>query len=281
MQKLGFVAVALAALAISGCGGGGSSTPAVTPTTTPATPTPSPAPTPGQVTVAYTTTFGASGSAANAQNVAFLAPTQTASVTVAQANYTGSFAAASSCAQVTVTPATSTTGAFTVTAADAATTGCTVTFTGSTTTTGTLAATVAKPSGVALRWYTPNYLTQSPPVPISAGPINLVGTGATFASVLAISEANYVGGFPAAKVVVSAGCTGFATVAAASTTPTGLPTAAPGSSLVYYTVTGVASVNTAGGCTVTATDSYVPLSGPTNPPVSIGVSITTSSGTFQ
>jgi len=202
-------------------------------------------------------------------------------VTVAQANYTGSFTAASSCAQVTVTPATSTTGAFTVTAADAATTGCTLTFTGSTATTGTLAATVAKPTGVALRWYTPNYLTQSPPLPIAAGPINLVGTGATFSSILAISEANYVGGFPAAKVAVSAGCTGFATVVANATTPAGLATAAPGSSLVFYTVTGVAAVATVGGCTVTATDSYVPLSGPTNPPVSIGVSITTNSGMFQ
>ncbi len=260
MKNLGFVGIAIAALAVSGCGGGGSSTPAA-PVATP-TAGPTAAPTPGQVTVAYTTTFGVSGSAANASNIAFLAPTETAAVTAAQANYTGSFTAASSCAQVTVTPATSTTGAFTVTAADAATTGCTVTFTGSTTTTGTLAATVAKPSGVALRWYTPNYLTQSPPLPIAAGPINLVGTGATFSSILAISEANYVGGFPAAKVVVSAGCTGFATVVANTATPAGLAAAAPGSSLVFYTVTGVAPVNTTGGCTVTATDSYVPLSGP-------------------
>jgi hypothetical protein len=169
-----------------------------------------------------------------------------------------------------------------VTAADAATTGCTVTFTGSTTTTGTLAATVAKPTGVALRWYLPNYLTQSPPVPQSAGPINLVGLTSLFSTVLAISENNYVGGFPAAKVVVSAGCTGFATVVADTTTPTGLPTAAPGSSLVYYTVTGVAAVLTTGGCTVTASDSYVPLAPATpNPSATIGVEITTVTGVFQ
>lgn len=279
MKNLGFVGIAIAALAVSGCGGGGSSTPAAQ---APVATTPAPAATPGPVTVAYTTTFGVNGSAASASNIGFLAPTQTAAVTAAEANYTGSFTAASSCAQVTVTPATSTTGTFTVTAADAATTGCTVTFTGNTGSgTGTLAATVAKPTGVALRWYTPNYLTQSPPLPIAAGPINLVGTGATFSSILAISEANYVGGFPASKVAVSTGCTGFATVVANATTPTGLATAAPGSSLVFYTVTGVAAVATAGGCTVTATDSYVPLTGPTTAPATIGVSITTNSGTFQ
>lgn len=282
MKNLGFVGIAIAALAVSGCGGGGSSTPAGPVATATPTTGPTAVPTPGQVTVAYTTTFGVSGSAANASNIAFLAPTETAAVTAAQANYTGSFAAASSCAQVTVTPATSTTGAFTVTAADAATTGCTVTFTGSTTTTGTLAATVAKPTGVALRWYLPNYLTQSPPVPQSAGPINLVGLTSLFSTVLAISENNYVGGFPAAKVVVSAGCTGFATVVADTTTPTGLPTAAPGSSLVYYTVTGVAAVLTTGGCTVTASDSYVPLAPATpNPSATIGVEITTVTGVFQ
>jgi hypothetical protein len=278
MKNLGFAAVAVAALAIAGCGGGGSSTPAApSPTATPTV-----APTPGQVTVAYTTTFGVTGSAANASNIAFLAPTETAAVTVAQANYTGSFAAASSCAQVTVSPASSATGAFTVTAADAATSGCTITFTGNATSTGTLAASVAKPSGVALRWYTPQSLIQSPPVPQSATPINLVGLGATYSAVLAISEANYVGGFAANKVVVSAGCAGFATAVADATPPPPLPTAVPGSSVSYYTVTGVAAVATTGGCTVTATDSYVPLApGTPNPSAAIGVEITTNTGTFQ
>jgi hypothetical protein len=280
MKNLGFVGLTVAALAVTGCGGGGSSsTPAVAPT---ATAGPTAVPTPGQVTVAFTTTFGVNGSAANASNIGFLAPAETAAVTVAQANYSGSFTAASSCAQVTVSPATSTTGAFTVTAADTATTGCTVTFTGNATSTGTLAATVAKPSGVAMRWYLPNYLTQSPPVPQSAGPINLVGTTSLFATVLAISEANYIGGFPASKVVISPGCTGFATVVANATPPTGLPTAAPGTSVVYYTVTGTNAVLTTGGCTVTATDSYVPLAPATpNPSATIGVEITTVTGVFQ
>ncbi len=280
MKNLGFVGLAVAALAVTGCGGGGNATPA--PTAAPTT-APTAAPTPGQVTVAYTTTFGVTGSAANASNIAFLAPTQTAAVTAAQANYTGAFTAASSCAQVTVTPASSATGAFTVTAADAAAAGCTVTFTGATGAgTGTLAATVAKPAGVVLRWYTPNYVTQLNPLPQSAGPINLVGLGSLFMATLQISEANYITGFPAAKVVTAAGCTGFATVAATTGVPTGLPTAAPGSSVVYYTVTGVAAVLPAGGCTVTATDSYVPLApGTPNPSAAISVEITTVSGVFQ
>jgi hypothetical protein len=236
------------------------------------------APTPGAVVLSYTSTFGASGTAPGA--LPFLAPTQTASLTASEANYTGSFSAASSCAAVTVTPATSTTGAFTATAAGPAATGCTITVTGSTGITNTLAATVPTPAGVQMRWYLPNYAVTSAPVPQAASPINLVGTGATFASILAISEQNYVGGFAPAKVTTSAGCAGFAT-AAAATTPAGLPTAAPGSSLVYYTVTGVAAVNTAGGCTVTAADSYVPLTGPVNASASIGVAITTVSGVFQ
>ncbi|HEV8019916.1 MAG TPA: hypothetical protein VGP41_01560 [Candidatus Lustribacter sp.] len=280
MKNLGLVGFAIAALAVSGCGGGGSSSaPAPAPTTAPTA-----APTPGQVTVAYTTTFGAAGTAANAQNIAFLAPTQTAAVTVAQANYTGSFTAASGCAQVTVAPATST-GAFTVTAADATAPTCTVTFTGNApASTGTLVATVPKPGGVVLRWYTPQYSQQSPPVPQAQGPINVVGLGALFAPILAISEQNYVGGFAASKIVSSAGCAGppvFATIAANGTVPVGLPTAAPGVSLVYYTVTGVTAVLPSGGCTIGATDSYVPLTGPANPTVSIGVEITSGSGVFQ
>jgi hypothetical protein len=281
MKNLGFVGVAIAALAVSGCGGGGGSTPAAPAASATTAPPVAPA-TPGQVTVAYTTTFGVNGSAANANNIAFLAPTETATVTVAQANFTGPFTAASSCAQVTVTPASSATGAFTVSAADAASAGCTVTFTGNVAaSTATLASTVARPSGVALRWYTPQSLIQSPPVPQSASPINLVGTGTTLAAVLAISENNYIGGFPAAKVVVSAGCTGFATVTLAATPPSPLPTAAPGNTVVYYTVSGAAAL-LVGTCTVTATDSYVPLApGTPNPSAAIGVEITSSTGTGQ
>lgn len=158
-----------------------------------------------------------------------------------------------------------------------------MTFTGAATAAAaTLAATVAKPAGVVMRWFAPGYQAQLNPLPQAAGPINLVGLTSLFAAVLQISENNYVTGFPAAKVVTSAGCTGFATTAVNATVPTGLPTAAPGQSVVYYTVTGVAAVLPAGGCTVTATDSYVPLApGTPNPSVAIGVSITTVSGVFQ
>jgi hypothetical protein len=275
MKKFGFVGIAIAALAVSGCGGG-SSSPAPAPAA--ATPTPTPAP-PGPVSLTYTSTFGAAGTAP--APLAFQAPTQTASLTATETGYTGSFTAASSCAQVTVTPASSATGAFTATAADAATTGCTITVTGAATgTPATLAATVLKPAGVVLRWYTPNYLTQSPPIPISSGPINLIGLGTLFASILQISEQNYVSGFAAANVVTT-GCAGFATIAPVAT-PTGLPTTAPGSSMTYYTVTGVNAVTTASGCFVGASDSYVPLApGTPNPQATIGVSITTSTGTFQ
>ena len=284
MKNLGFAAVAVAALAIAGCGGGGTSTPAVTSTTSPTT-APTVAPTPGPSHRGlYDHLRRERLGGERQQYPPFWRRRKRRPSRWPRSNYTGSFAAASSCAQVTVTPATSTTGAFTVTAADAAAAGCTVTFTGNATSTGTLAATVARPSGVALRWYLPNYLTQSPPVPQSAGPINLVGLGSVFATVLAISENNYVGGFPAAKVAISAwAAPGSATLAVANTTtPTGLPTAAPGTSLVYYTVTGAATVLTTGGCTVTATDSYVPLApGTPNPSVAIGVEITTVTGVFQ
>ncbi|MGA2391968.1 MAG: hypothetical protein ABSH03_01290 [Candidatus Lustribacter sp.] len=238
--------------------------------------TPSPTP-PGTLAVAYSSAanFGVSGAAPAA--LAFTAPTETATLTATQANYTGSFGASSNCASVTVAPATSATGVFTATAVAPVATGCTITVTGATGTTAVaIASTVPTPGGTVLRWYTPNYLTQSPPLAIAAGPINLVGLGATFASVLAISEQNYIGGFTAANIVASAGCTGFATKTADATVPTGLPTAAPGTSLVYYTITGVAAVNTTGGCTITATDSQTtPSAG------SIGVSITTVTGTFQ
>ncbi len=277
MKNLGFAAVAIAALAIAGCGGGGSSTPA--------TPTPAPtaAPTAGALAVAYSSaaTVGVSGAAPAA--LAFTAPTETVTLTATQSGNTTGYGATSSCAQVTVTPATSTTGVFTATAVAPAAAGCTITVTGATGTASVaIASTVPTPTGVALRWYLPNYQTQSPPVPQSAGPINLVGLTSLFATQLAISENAYVGGFPASKVVVSAGCTGFATVVADATPPPGLPTAAPGSSLVYYTVTGTAAVLTTGGCTVTATDSYVPVAPATpNPSASIGVEITTVTGVWQ
>jgi len=132
---------------------------------------------------------------------------------------------------VTVTPATSTTGVFTATSVAPAAAGCTVTITGATGTTAVaVTSTVPAPGGVILRWYTPNYVTQSPPVPVTSGPINLIGLGALFASVLQISEQNYIGGFAPANVKTSAGCAGvppFATIAANGTVPTGLPRPPP------------------------------------------------------
>ena len=277
MKNLGFVGIAIAALAVSGCGGGGSSTPAA-----PAA-TPTAAPTPGALAVAYSTaaTAGVSGAAPAA--LAFTAPTETATLTATQANNTTGFGAASSCAQVTVTPATSTTGVFTATAVAPVTAGCTITVTGATGTTSVaVASTVPTPGGVVLRWFTPNYATQSPPVPQAAGPINIVGLTSLFAPILQISEQNYIGGFAAANVTTP-GCgtpavpaTYFASATLDTTTPAGLPTAAPGSSIVYYTITGQNAIVTTGGCSIKAVDSFVPAS--TN---SISVEITTVTGVFQ
>jgi hypothetical protein len=276
MKNLGFVGIAIAALAVSGCGGGGSSTPAVTTPTT----APTAAPTPGVLAVAYSSAANVGVSGAAPAALTFTAATETVTLTATQANNAGTYGATSSCAQVTVTPATSTTGVFTATSVAPAAAGCTVTITGATGTTAVaVTSTVPAPGGVILRWYTPNYVTQSPPVPVTSGPINLIGLGALFASVLQISEQNYIGGFAPANVKTSAGCAGvppFATIAANGTVPTGLPTAAPGTSVIYYTVTGGAAVNTTGGCTISATDSYT-----TPSTANIGVSITTVSGVFQ
>lgn len=266
MNKFGFVGIAIAALAVTGCGGGASS-PA--PTAAVATPTPTP---PGTLSVTYSSAanFGVSGTAPNP--LAFTAATETATLTATQANYTGSFAASSNCAQVTVAPATSTTGVFTATAVSAVTTGCTITVTGATgTTAAAFAATVPAAGGVVLRWYSANYLNFSPPVPAPPGPVNLPGTGSLFAAFLAISEQNYIGGITAANVVLS-GCVPAGAVAIAPVaTPTGLPTAAPGNTLVYYTVTGTAGSTT---CLITASDSQTPASS-----ANVGVVVTGGSGT--
>lgn len=280
MKKLGFVAIAVAAAAaLAACGGGGGSSPAPTaaPTAT-ATPTPTPAPTPGPVTLAYTTTFGVSSSAAAAPAaLGFLAVTQTATLTAAESNYTGSFTAASSCTQVTVAPATSATGTFTMTAVAPAAAGCTITVTGSGTNKATVGSTVATPGGVVLRWFLPNYATQAPPVPQTGSPINIVGLGSQFAVVLAVSESNYVGGFPIANV--TNGCNANATVAALAVSSP-LPTAAPGNSVAYYTLT--ANTQPAATCNITAVDSYVPVAPATaNPSASITVDVTSGTGVFN
>ncbi len=267
MKNLGLVGFAIAALAVSGCGGGGSSTP------TPAavTATASPAATVGTLAVAYTDSFGVTGSAPTA--LGFLAATETATLTASQSNYTGSFTAASSCAQVTVAPATSTTGTFTATAVSPAASGCTITVTGATgTTAATLPVTVPTPGGVVMRWYGANYLNFSPPVPAPPGPVNLPGTGPLFAAYLAISEQNYIGGITAGNVVLSACVPAGAVVIAPVAAPTMLPTAAPGNTLLYYSVTGAAGSTT---CLITATDSQTPTASSAN----VGVVVTGGSGT--
>jgi hypothetical protein len=283
MKKLGFlVAIGLGAM-LAGCGGG-SSTPAapvVTPSPT-ASPTPTPVPTPGPVQLAYTSSFGATATAtASPAPLGFPAPTLTATLTASQANNTTGYAATSSCASVTVTPATSTSGTFTVTGAKPAATGCSITVTGVTGyPTATVAATVATPAGVQLRWYLPNYSTQSAPIPQTQNPINVIGFGATYAPILAVSEQNYVGGFTAANVTTNAGCTTAGAVTVAPATPVGLPTAAPpttsvAQSISYYTVTAASAP--ASTCTITATDNFAP----TTSGVSINVLVTSASGTFQ
>jgi hypothetical protein len=203
----------------------------------------------------------------------FLAATETATLTATQSNFTGSYTAASSCPQVSVAPATSTTGAFTLTAGAPAASGCTITVTGATgTTASTLAVTVPAPGGVVMRWYGANYLAFSPPVPAPPGPVNLPGTGALFAATLAISEQNYIGGITAANVVLSACVPAAAVAIAPVAAPTMLPTAAPGNTLIYYSVTGAAGSTT---CLITATDSQTPTASSAN----VGVVVTGGSGT--
>jgi hypothetical protein len=232
--------------------------------------------------VAYTSSFGATSAAtASPAALGFPAPTLSASVMATESGYTGSFTAASSCAGVTVTPATSTTGAFTLTGAAPTTANCSITFTGATGfPTASLTSTVANPAGVVLRWYTANYSAQSAPIPQTQNPINVIGTGPIYASILQVSEQNYVGGFTAANITTNTGCTMGGAVVVAPATPVGLPTAAPPStsvaqSISYYTVTAASSPVTL--CTITATDNFAP----TTSGVSINVSVTGASGSIQ
>jgi hypothetical protein len=140
-----------------------------------------------------------------------------------------------------------------------------------------------------LRWYLVNYITQSPPVPQAASPINILLLGAPY--YLAISEQNYLGGFTAANITPSAGCTAATpatSVAVAAATPAMLPTAAPATttlaqSLVYESVTAGASIALPlpSACTITVTDNYHPLAGPSSSPASISVQVTAASGYGQ
>ena len=114
--------------------------------------------------------------------------------------------------------------------------------------------------------------TFSPPVPAPPGPVNLPGTGPLFAAYLAISEQNYIGGITAGNVVLSACVPAGAVVIAPVAAPTMLPTAAPGNTLLYYSVTGAAGSTT---CLITATDSQTPTASSAN----VGVVVTGGSGT--
>lgn len=273
--------IALVSLA-AGCGGGGSSNtvPAASTTAPPSTPTPPAGP--GALQIAYTSTFGASSAATAAPAaVSFLAETQTVSVTASQANNSTGFSAAVNTAcgtNVTVAPATSTTGAFTVTAvgAVAASASCAIVFTGASgTSTVSLGAVVPAPGGVQVRWVGPGYQNIAPPVPLNAGPVNMIGTGALFATTLVVSETAYVGTFVAPAL--SAGCAGgVAAGTPTTTTPSGLPTPAIGTATEYITLTASAAIASGAGCTVTVQDHATPQSSG-----SIGVNVTTATGGIQ
>jgi len=195
---------------------------------------------------------------------------------VTQPNNIGGFTAASSCANVTVAAVSGSTSSFTATAVTAATTGCTITITGDARTSlkTTLAATVAAPGGVQIRWSAPNYASLAAPVPQNAGPVNLIGTGVVFASLIAISETAFIQPFQGP--IVSAGCGTNLTVAAA-TPNANLFAAVPSSSTVaYYTVSSAAPFTSAANCSISVGDSAIPASTGT-----IGVVATGSSGGVQ
>lgn len=279
-------AIAVTLLATA-CGGGStSSTPATAAPTTAPTATPTPSPGPLLVGYSLAPTLGSTAVAATAAPpaIGFAAETQTAAVTASQANYTGSFtAAATGCgANVTVTPATSTTGAFTVTAVGPQAAGCSITFGGSGTTTVAVGATVPAPGPLQLFWVSNAALgtaVAGQTVTPLAGPINLPGTGVALGGYLIATKTGYIGAF--SNSAPSAACTGKATVASAPslTPPTTLGTlTALGSTQAYYAVAGVAAIATSPtGCNITVTDSAVNTI-PANGTATIGVSVTTSSG---
>jgi hypothetical protein len=288
MRRYGLMVV-LSALSLAACGGGGGSTPApvtpaatATPTATPAptgtpaptptpTPTPSPTPTPGPVMLTYASSFANSTTPSNnPPSLSFQAEGQTATVTAAEFNFAGAYTATSSCAAVTVAG----TNPFTLTAKAAAASGCTLTVHGFSAQTATVGATVAPPGGTQIRWVGPGYQNQAPPVPLLAGPINLVGVGALFAATLVVSETGYIGTFT--TPVPSAGC--GASLAVTASAGTGLPASTAGNATAFYTVTasGVITPPIA-GCTISTGDvTAVPFS-----TSQIGVVVTTGSGSFQ
>ena len=274
----GFCAVLVLA---AGCGGGSSvpSVPATSPTTSPSAGAPG---TPGTLQISYTSGFGANaGASSTPAALAFLAETQTVSVTVTQSNNSTGFTAAANSAcgtSVTVSPKTSSSGSFTVTAAGAVapSANCAIVFSGASGTASvSLGASVPAPGGVQIRWLGPGFANETPPIPFEAGPINMIGTGSMFATTLIVSESAYLGSFSAP--VVSGACAGgVAAGTPTTTTPSVLPMPAIGTATEYITVTASAAIATNAGCTITVKDNATPQT-----TGSIGVNVTTAGGSIQ
>jgi hypothetical protein len=218
----------------------------------------------------YASSFANSSTPSNnPPAIGFQAEAQTATVTASEFNYAGAFTATSSCAAVTVAG----TNPFTLTAKTAAASGCTLTVRGFSPLTATVGATVAPPGGTQTRWVGPGYQNQAPPIPLLAGPVNIVGTGPLFAATLVVSETGYIGNFT--TLAVSAGC--GTNLAVAPSTGTGLPAPAAGNATAFYSVTASGPIASNAGCTITTGDvTAVPLSSS-----AIGVVVTTGSGSFQ
>jgi hypothetical protein len=139
---------------------------------------------------------------------------------------------------------------------------------------------VPTPGGVQLRWYAPQNINSSNPIPIASNPINIIGIGSTYDAYLAVSETNFLGTITA--LAPTAGCTGAVTATALTAPPGNLPTAAPYTVLTYYDIDATAVVASGSVCTLSFQDNYVPSSGPTPAPVTINVIVTSgSNGSFQ
>jgi len=203
-------------------------------------------------------------------------------VTATQANNVGGYSAAANTAcgtNVTVTPATSATGAFTITAVTPVTVAaaCQIVFTGAAATaTVPVGVSVPAPGGVTLSWVSNvAYTTLPAPVSPQPGPINLIGVTSTFGAVLVVSETHYVSTF--AAPVLSGAC--GANLSAPTTTTQGViagPSAALGQTQVYYAVSAPAAAAAfalGAGCTISVSDMQgTPSTG------TIGVSLTTTGG---
>lgn len=290
----GFLCVMV--LAVAACGGGGSSSPtpsgttaATTQPTMGATATPMAAATAGPMTMSYSSTFGANQSTLTSAPppIAFLAETETVSVTASQSNNTGGYTAAANGAcgsNVTVAPLTSATGSFTITAVTpvAIAAGCQVTFSG---TAGSAAvavgASVTAPGGVMLNWVAnAAYATLPAPINPIPGPINLIGTTSLFQAILVVSETHYLGTFQT-PVLTGAGCAGNITTPLATIAQGNIagPQASLAQTQAYYVVVAPATATAiaSGTCSITVTDNA-----PTpNTSAAMGVILTITGGSIN